>query len=95
MKRRLAIYVIIFIVIIAGIKCLDVVMRYDIGILDYIRFSAPLSDEERAYLKNGDLKYGVDMSNAPFAFIDPETGQGTGIIVDYFNQLAVALETNM
>ena len=31
MKRRLAIYVIIFIVIIAGIKCLDVVMRYDIG----------------------------------------------------------------
>ena len=95
MKRRLAIYVIIFIVIIAGIKCLDVVMRYDIGILDYIRFSAPLSDEERAYLKNGDLKYGVDMSNAPFAFIDPETGQSTGIIVDYFNQLAVALETNM
>ena len=95
MRRKLAIYAIIFIVVIAGIKCMDVVMRYDIGIQDYIRFSAPLSDEERAYLKNGDLKYGADMSNAPFSFIDQETGQGAGIIVDYFNQLAVALETNL
>lgn len=95
MRKRLICYAIIFILIIVGIKCLDIVTRYDIGIDDYLRYSAPLTDEERARLKEGSMKYGVDLNNAPFAFVDPESGQPNGIVVDYFNQLAVALETDL
>lgn len=95
MRRRLIIYATFFILIIVGIKAMDVAVRYDMSFLDYLKFSAPLTDEEKSYLRSAPLKYGIDVSNAPFAFIDDEMGQNAGIIVDYFNQLAVALESDI
>ena len=85
MRRRLIIYATFFILIIVGIKAMDVAVRYDMSFLDYLKFSAPLTDEEKSYLRSAPLKYGIDVSNAPFAFIDDEMGQNAGIIVDYFN----------
>ncbi len=95
MRKRLIIYAIIFILAVVGIKAADVTIRYDVNILDYLKYSRQLNQEERAYLKSEALNYGIDMNNAPFAFIDPETGNSAGIVVDYFNQLAVSLETDM
>ena len=95
MRKRLILYAIIFILAVVGIKAADVSIRYDVSILDYLKYSQPLNDEERAYLKSEHLNYGIDVNNAPFVFIDPDTGNTAGIVVDYFNQLAVSLETNM
>ena len=92
MRKYIVIAVIFFLLLAGAIKCGDIVNRYDIGIFDFFRYSSPLTEEENNYLKNNTLTYGIDVSDAPFAFVSEETGQNTGIIVDYFNQLSVTLE---
>ena len=92
MRKKLILYVIIFILIIGTVNILDVVYRYDIGIYDYFRYSQPLTFEEKAYLKSHKINYGIGVNDAPFAFVSQNSVQNTGILVDYFNQLSVSLE---
>lgn len=92
MRKRLILYAIIFTLIISGVKILDIVYRYDIGIYDYFRYSQPLTPEERNYLKTNIINYGIGVNDAPFAFVSENSVQNTGILVDYFNQLSVSLE---
>ena len=95
MRRRLIIYAIFFILVILAVQCVDVITRFDVGIFDYIRYSAPITSDEAELLKSRDMDFGIDTANSPYSFTADDTGQPTGIIVDYFNQLAVALETDM
>ena len=92
MRKYIIIAVIFFITLAGAIKCGDIINRYDMAFFDYLRYSAPLTEEEEKYLKSSTLLYGIDVNDAPFAFVSDETGQNTGILVDYFNQLSVTLE---
>lgn len=92
MRKRLILYVIIFTLIITGVKVLDIVYRYDIGIYDYLKYSMPLTPDEKDYLKRNKISYGIGINDAPFAFVSQNSVQNTGILVDYFNQLSVSLE---
>lgn len=92
MKKQIIITVIFFLVVAGAIKWGDIVNRYEIGILDFLRYSSPLTEEEKDYLSNNTVLYGIDVNDAPFAFVAEETGQNTGILVDYFNQLSITLE---
>lgn len=92
MRKRLILYAIIFTLIIGSVKILDIVYRYDIGIYDYIKYSMPLTPEEKDYLRKNKINYGIAINDAPFAFVSQNSVQNTGILVDYFNQLSVSLE---
>ncbi len=92
MRKRLLLYAIIFTLIIGSVKILDIVYRYDIGIYDYIKYSMPLTPDEKEYLKKNKINYGITINDAPFAFVAQNSVQNTGILVDYFNQLSVSLE---
>ena len=92
MRRGIAIAGLIFVILAGTIKYVDIVRRYDIDFFDYLKYSRPLSDEERSYLEAKALLYGIDTADEPFAFVSDESGQNTGILVDYMNQLSVALE---
>lgn len=93
MKKKILIYIFIFLIIIAVVKIIDIHIRYDVGIFDYIKYSMPLTDKEKQYIKSNKVKYGININDAPFAFVMKDSTQSTGIMVDYFNQLSVSLES--
>lgn len=93
MKKKIFIAGIIFLIVIIGVKTIDIYIRYDVGLIDYIKYSMPLSDKEKRYIKSHNVKYGINVNDAPFAFSMENSKQNTGIMVDYFNQLSVSLES--
>lgn len=92
MKRKFIMYILLFLFVSVAIKVFDIQKRYDISFLDYIKYSMPLTEQEKDFLKSKKLTYGLDINDAPFGFVSDSTRQNTGIIVDYFNQLSVILE---
>ncbi|MBQ8563621.1 MAG: transporter substrate-binding domain-containing protein [Firmicutes bacterium] len=94
MKKKVVFTVILFIICIGAIKYTDIVQRYEIEILDYFKYSRALTATEKNFLASRDIQYGIDINDAPFAFVSSDTDQNTGILVDYFNQLSVTLENN-
>ena len=92
MRKRFLIYIVLFLMLAAGLFWYNIRSRYDISVMEYIRYSMPYNSAELTYLANREILYGIDINDAPFAFVSPETGQYTGILVDYLNQLSVTLE---
>lgn len=95
MKKRIVFTAIIFIICVSVIKSIDVTTKYEVSILEFFKYNTALSPDERALLKSKDITYGIDINDAPFAFVAGDSNQNTGILVDYFNQLSVTLENNM
>lgn len=92
MKKKVATILSIFVLIILVVKGIDVTIKYEMNIIDYIKYSLPLNAEEEEYLRKNDITYGIDIKDAPFSYVSSENDQNTGILVDYFNQLSVTLE---
>ena len=92
MKKKVAAILSIFVLIILVVKGIDVTIKYEMNIIDYIKYSLPLNAEEEEYLRKNDITYGIDIKDAPFSYVSSENDQNTGILVDYFNQLSVTLE---
>lgn len=95
MKKRIVFTAIIFIICVSVIKSIDITTKYEVSILEFFKYNTALSPDERALLKSKDITYGIDINDAPFAFVAGDSNQNTGILVDYFNQLSVTLENNM
>lgn len=93
MTKKRVLLIMLFLFGIIAIKILDTIDRYDISLGDYIRYSIPLTGEEKEFLKREDIYYGIDILNAPFSFIPYDSNQNAGIMVDYFHQLSVTLES--
>jgi len=93
-KKKYLFAAILFLVCICGIKYFDIVIRYDIDILSYLRYSRGITETEKNFLQSRDIQYGIDINDEPFAFVSDGTDQNMGILVDYFNQLSVTLENN-
>ena len=75
---------------------LIVEMKYSILLTEYLAYSVPLTREEKQYLKEKEvLIYGVDGEAAPFSFVNEETGQCEGLIVDYISALSLELGTEI
>lgn len=92
MRKRLLMYALLFTSFVLAVKMADIIIRYDIGIFDYIKYSMPLSADEKRYLQKNVIRYGIDVNDPPFAFVSGDLEQNTGIMVDYFNQLSIVLE---
>lgn len=94
MKKKYILAAILFVVCICGIKYFDIVIRYDIDIFSFFKYSRGITENEKYFLESRDIQYGIDISDEPFAFVSADTDQNMGILVDYFNQLSVTLENN-
>lgn len=94
MKRKITLITLAFILCAGAIWAWDITNKYEMSIPDYMKYSRSLTQEEESFLKNTVINYGIDVEDAPFAFIDPSSGQNMGILADYFNQLSVVLENN-
>ena len=65
---------------------------YDLTLLQYMRYSSPLTEEERAYLEDKRVISFVSDKNAPpFAYIDSGSGQYKGLVLDYASALSIEL----
>ena len=94
MKKRAAAMLILFLICAGLVKCIDIYVKYDMNVWDYIRYSLPLSAEEQKYLADEQIIYGTDGDDAPFSYLSARTGQSMGMFIDYFSQLSITLETD-
>lgn len=71
-------------------------LQFDVSVLDYLRFSTPLTKEEREYLKEKEtLVYGMDWKAPPLTFTNEETNQNEGLLIDYMSALSIELGVNV
>ena len=62
MRKRLLMYALLFTSFVLAVKMADIIIRYDIGIFDYIKYSMPLSADEKRYLQKNVIKYEIDVN---------------------------------
>jgi polar amino acid transport system substrate-binding protein len=66
--------------------------KYDLNLYEYINYSIPISTEETNYLsEKGTLYFSSDKNAPPFAYIDKNSGQYKGLVLDYVNALSIEL----
>ncbi|WBW97097.1 transporter substrate-binding domain-containing protein [Oceanirhabdus sp. W0125-5] len=92
MKRK-TIFVTLVVVLLTGIF-LDTYLRieYDASIFEYLQKSHKLTEEERKWLEgHGSIIYGADQNAPPLRYVDEESKQYKGIVVDYLRALSIEL----
>ncbi|WZL74081.1 transporter substrate-binding domain-containing protein [Clostridiaceae bacterium 35-E11] len=67
-------------------------IKYDLNLWEYVKYSKPLSEEEKLWLKNkGKIIYASDRNAPPISFLEKENGQYKGIVIDYVTALSIEL----
>lgn len=93
MKKKILWTSLIFVLAVGLVKWFEIVNKYKMSPMEYFKYSIPLTRVEREYLKNNTIQYGISANDPPFTFVSEDTEQNVGIVVDYFNQLSVVLES--
>lgn len=71
-------------------------IEYKMNMFQYLTKDNWLTESESEYLKeHGDLIYGSDKSTPPLRYINPESGQYEGLVIDYINALSIELGSNI
>jgi PAS domain S-box-containing protein len=73
---------------------LDVMIKYDLGLLDFYKYNASFTENEKKLLNEKPLLVGV-YDKPPLAFINEFNNYNTGIVVDYLSQLAIELSSDI
>ncbi len=72
------------------------VLEYNMSLMSYIRGDSWLTESEKEYLKNrGELIYGADENSPPLRYVNPQTGQYEGLVIDYLSALSMELGVNI
>lgn len=67
-------------------------IEYNINLFEYISRLKGITDEEREWIsKHGSIIYGADQNSPPLRYVDEETGQYQGVVVDYIRALSIEL----
>lgn len=68
------------------------VNSYGFNLAQYLQYSSPLTQMEQTLLREkAVLSFVSDKNAPPFAYVDEETGQYKGLILDYVNALSIEL----
>ena len=95
MKKK---YILGFIIIITALVFANSYLKieHNMNIAQFFGKDPWLNSSEIAYLKDhGDLIYGSDKNTPPLRYINPETGQYEGLVIDYINALSIELGVNI
>jgi len=69
---------------------------YDLNLYEYIKYSANLTEKEKKYLEEKKtFNYVSDKNAPPFTFIDENSGQYKGLVIDYASALSIELEVEI
>lgn len=80
--------------LIAGLFMINAYVRleYRVGFVEYLRLSSDYTSGEKALLKErAPLIYGGNISEPPLGIYNAESGQYSGMIVDYISALSIEL----
>lgn len=90
MKNIKKYFTFIFVILIVIILLNQIIyMKYGIFIPKYIKYSSPITQEERKYLeKYGPIKLGTDVTAPPISYYDINRKEYAGLIVDYVKFLS-------
>lgn len=92
-KKLVYIMVMIIILFVMGFINSFLEFQYNINLLEYLGKSNELTREEREWLnQHGDIIYGADNNAPPLRYIDEESMQYQGVVVDYVRALSIELE---
>ena len=92
MKRNIINAVILIIVLNIFILTFYFTIASEINIFDLLFSGNRITKEEKEWLKNKQvLVYGSDRSSPPLRYVDSESGQYIGLVVDYVNALSIEL----
>jgi len=94
MKRKLVLLLVTFAFIFFTVKAVDIMIRYNMDWLEYIKYSRSISYEEKLYIQNEDLVFGTYNDKVPLSFLD-DTGLLKGIIMDFISQISIEAETEI
>lgn len=71
-------------------------IEYDINLYEYLKHSSQITKEEKEWLKNhGPIIYGADNNSPPLRYVDEESKQYQGLVIDYLRALSIELETEI
>jgi len=91
MKKR---YILGFLIIITALIFASSYFKleHNMNIIEYFTKDNRLTDSEKEYLKKyGDLIYGSDQTTPPLRYLNPDSGQYEGLVIDYINALSIEL----
>jgi polar amino acid transport system substrate-binding protein len=92
MKRNIVIAVILIIFLNIFLVTVYYSLTSNINIIDHLLKRNRITKEEKLWLdKKGVLIYGSDRSSPPLRYVDSESGQYIGLVVDYVNALSIEL----
>ena len=71
-------------------------IEHNINIAEYFSKDNRLNASEIEYLKEyGDLIYGSDQNTPPLRYLNPDSGQYEGLVIDYLSALSIELGVNI
>lgn len=71
-------------------------VKYDLTPIEYVKYSIPLNESEKQYLRDKEgLIFGADKSAPPISYTNKKTGQNEGLVIDYMSSLSIELGTNV
>ncbi len=82
------------VLILAFASALNIMIRYNLNWIDYIKYSIPLTEEEESYLRDTEIVCGVNYNDLPLSFAN-ENGEAEGMLIDFLSQLSVEIENNI
>ena len=91
MKKR---YILGFLIIITALIFANSYFKleHNMNIIEYFTKDNRLNDSEKEYLKkHGPLIYGSDQTTPPLRYLNPDSGQYEGLVIDYINALSIEL----
>ena len=93
-KRKIALITLLFVIAALIFFKVDVSIRYDMTLADYIRYNSDLTDREEAVIREKPINVGV-YDDPPLAFTNEFNNYNSGIAVDYISQLAIETRSNV
>jgi len=71
-------------------------IEHNMNVTEYFSKDNWLNASEIEYLKeHGDLIYGADENTPPLRYLNPDSGQYEGLVIDYLNALSIELGVNI
>ena len=74
--------------------CINMMIRYNMDWLDYIKYSFDLTTSQKEYFSKAHITCGVKYNSLPLSFVN-EANQNDGIFIDFIDQLSIELENDM
>lgn len=96
MKKRITILMAIMLVL--GVIMVNHYMKmtYHMNLMEYLAGNHQLTQADREYLeRHGPIIYGSGDNSPPLYFVEDESAQYKGIVIDYLQALSIELETEI